>query len=149
KRRKVMNLFRPARIMAIGTTILIGTALVAGRTSSQTPGDRPNLPGHVDQADIDNGRLRLDDLFRTGRVLFTTKFNKLDGFGRPAATGNPTPTKRARDSAPFMIRTSGPDSNSCAGCHNDPEPGGGGDFVANVFVLAQLRDPVTDSVSAE
>src|SRR6202020_3532126 len=29
---------------------------------------------------------------------------------------------------------SGPDSNSCAGCHNDPITGGSGDFVANVFV---------------
>jgi len=45
------------------------------------------------------------------------------------------------------LRTSSPDSDSCAGCHNDPEPGGAGDFVANVFVLAQVLDPVTLSVS--
>ncbi len=45
------------------------------------------------------------------------------------------------------LRTSAPDSDACAGCHNDPEAGGGGDFVANVFVLAQTLDPVTLSVS--
>src|SRR5262249_53381661 len=45
--------------------------------------------------------------------------------------------------------TSGTDSNSCADCHNTPTVGGSGGFVANVFVLAQTLDPVTDSVSAE
>src|SRR5262249_53363881 len=52
-------------------------------------------------------------------------------------------------SAPFMIRTSAPETNSCAGCHNKPEAGGAGDFVTNVFVLAQVRDPVTTSVGPE
>src|SRR6185295_6331747 len=50
---------------------------------------------------------------------------------------------------PGFIRTSGTDSTSCADCHNQPTVGGAGGFVANVFVLAQLLDPVTDSVSAE
>src|SRR5262249_58838223 len=43
---------------------------------------------------------------------------------------------------PAFIRTSGPEANSCLGCHSDPRSGGAGDFVANVFVLAQERDPV-------
>src|SRR5262249_6852904 len=37
----------------------------------------------------------------------------------------------------------------CAGCHAQPRSGGAGDFVANVFVLAQALDPVTFSVSPE
>jgi cytochrome c peroxidase len=41
-------------------------------------------------------------------------------------------------------RSSGPDSNSCSGCHNLPRIGGGGDNVANVFVLAQLNDFTED-----
>jgi hypothetical protein len=45
------------------------------------------------------------------------------------------------------LRTSAPDSDACAGCHNQPESGGGGDFVANVFVLSQTLDPVSFSVS--
>jgi hypothetical protein len=50
---------------------------------------------------------------------------------------------------PAFVRTSGPDSSACAGCHSQPRAGGGGDFVANVFVLAQARDPVTLSVGPE
>jgi hypothetical protein len=43
------------------------------------------------------------------------------------------------------LRLSAPDANSCAGCHNLPFgiPGGGGDIVANVFVLGQRFDFVT------
>ncbi|MCB0109816.1 MAG: hypothetical protein KDE53_28030, partial [Caldilineaceae bacterium] len=42
-------------------------------------------------------------------------------------------------------RISGPDSNACSGCHNLPYgiPGGGGDIVANVFVLGQRFDFAT------
>jgi cytochrome c peroxidase len=42
-------------------------------------------------------------------------------------------------------RLSGPDANSCYGCHNQPYgiAGGGGDFVTNVFVLGQRFDFVT------
>ena len=37
-------------------------------------------------------------------------------------------------------RISSPDANSCLGCHNLPAIGGGGDNVANVFVMGQ-RNP--------
>ena len=37
-------------------------------------------------------------------------------------------------------RVSGPDSNSCSGCHNEPVVGGGGDRVSSVFVLGQRFD---------
>nr|HRC85991.1 di-heme oxidoredictase family protein [Thermoanaerobaculia bacterium] len=40
-------------------------------------------------------------------------------------------------------RISAPDANSCAGCHNQPFPGGAGDIVANVFVLGQRFDFAT------
>src|SRR5262249_35932102 len=40
-------------------------------------------------------------------------------------------------------RVSGPDSGSCAACHNRPRVGGGGDVVDNVFVMAQRLDFVT------
>lgn len=112
-------------------------------------GDTPMLPGHVDQSEIDAGKLRFRELYEAGRFLFTVEANVLDGFGRPAATGNGTPTKRSRNSAPFMTRAAGPETNSCWGCHNKPDAGGAGDFVANVFVLAQMTDPPTESVGAE
>ncbi|MEQ1893026.1 MAG: di-heme oxidoredictase family protein, partial [Planctomycetota bacterium] len=77
-----------------------------------------------------------DALFAFGKVLFGAMFNTLDGAGRPATTG----TGAARDprSAPENFnRISAPDANSCSGCHNVPRQGGGGDNVANVFVLGQ------------
>jgi hypothetical protein len=40
-------------------------------------------------------------------------------------------------------RVSGPEANSCAGCHNAPFAGGGGDRVTEVFVLAQRFDHLT------
>jgi hypothetical protein len=49
---------------------------------------------------------------------------------------------------PAFIRTSAPDANACVACHAEPSSGGSGDFVANVFVLAQARDPVVDSLSS-
>jgi hypothetical protein len=88
-------------------------------------------------------------LLDVGQEIFEARWNFLDGQGRPAATGAGAPTKRnPLNNVPF-IRTSAPDSTSCADCHHQPEIGGASGFVANVFVLAQNLDPVTDSVSAE
>jgi hypothetical protein len=115
---------------------------------TQSIGDKPTLPGHLHQGDITSGRLSFDRIFAAGQLLFEAGFNQLDGQGRPAATGNGVPSKRTPDQ-PAMIRTSAPDANSCLGCHAQPRSGGGGDFVANVFVLAQVLDPVTFSVSSE
>src|SRR5215471_11807083 len=86
---------------------------------------------------------------RSERLSSLPWWNKLDGQGRPGATGAGTPTHRDPSQDPGFIRTSGTDSDSCADCHNTPTVGGAGGFVANVFVLAQTLDPVTDSVSAE
>ena len=69
-----------------------------------------------------------------GRELFKAKFTTVDGAGRPKATQAIIPTKRKNGVNPPFSRTSGPDSNSCFGCHNDPVVGGSADDVANVFV---------------
>ncbi len=107
-------------------------------------GERPAVDRHLDQAEIDSGRIGLRPLIRQGRLLFDAVFNALDGQGRPASTGAGAPRAPGQ---PAFIRTSAPDSNSCSGCHAQPRSGGAGDFVANVFVLAQVRDPVTMSVA--
>lgn len=110
-------------------------------------GDGPVVSAHLEEADIAAGRMTFDDLLAHGEILFTAKFNRFDGQGRPAATG--TGALRDPDGQPLFLRTSGPDANSCAGCHNDPFLGGAGDNVANVFVLAQALDPVTESISPD
>jgi cytochrome c peroxidase len=108
-------------------------------------GERPAIEHHVDQVDIDNGTMQFEEMFELGQLLFDARFNRLDGQGRPGTTGGMDPRE---PNQPDFIRTSGPDSNSCAGCHAQPRSGGAGDFVANVFVLAQNLDPVTTSIDS-
>ncbi|MEE8448031.1 MAG: di-heme oxidoredictase family protein [Thermodesulfobacteriota bacterium] len=109
-------------------------------------GERPAVETHLDQAAIDTGKVGLAELIAHGQLLFNARFNRLDGQGRPASTGTGEP--RVPDE-PAFIRTSAPESNSCAGCHAQPRAGGAGDFVTNVFVLAQALDPCTSSVAPE
>ncbi|CAM2008848.1 di-heme oxidoredictase family protein [Acanthopleuribacter pedis] len=122
-----------------------GALLMTGWSMAQI-GDGPIIREHMDQAQIENGSLDFWQIFDHGELLFAAKFNTYDGQGRPGTTG--TGAAREPGSAPAFIRTSAPESNSCAGCHNDPVRGGAGDIVANVFVLAQAADPVQDSVMA-
>lgn len=112
-------------------------------------GEQAALPGHVSQDALLHGRMPFAEVVTAGERLFSAQFNKLDGQGRPATTGHSSHTKRIPGRAPEFIRTGGPDANSCAGCHNQPRVGGAGEFVSNVFVLAQLEDGLTDSVAAE
>src|SRR5262245_66531142 len=112
--------------------------------SAQDPpliiGERPALEGHVSQIDIESGKIKFGDLLEIGEEIFAARWTALDGQGRPAATGAGAPTKRNPLNYIPFIRTSGPDSTSCADCHNQPTIGGAGGFVANVFVLAQVLD---------
>jgi hypothetical protein len=118
----------------------------AHETHECPPGfpDTPTFSEHIEQDDIVDGILSFKEITDAGELLFTTQFNTCDGQGRPATTG--TGEKRKPDE-PEFIRTSAPDANSCHGCHAQPSAGGSGDFVVNVFVLAQALDPVTFSVS--
>lgn len=77
---------------------------------------------------------QLAKLTEIGGKLFTAKFNRLDGAGRPGATQAIIPTQQRQTPRNAFSRTSGPDSNACSSCHNDPVAGGAGDFVTNVFV---------------
>jgi hypothetical protein len=120
---------------------------VSAQSTSSQIGERPAIEQHVNQADIQSSAISFNDLIKKGESIFAARVNKLDGQGRPAATGNGAPTKRDPSHNPGFIRTSGTDATSCADCHNQPTIGGAGGFVANVFVLAQVLDPVTESVS--
>ncbi|MGD2064227.1 MAG: di-heme oxidoredictase family protein, partial [Nitrospirota bacterium] len=92
--------------------------------------------------------VRLPTLIAHGRDLFAALWTVEEGGGRPMTKGTGTPL--ADGSEPLVFprnfnRISAPDSNGCAGCHNAPygTPGGGGDIVGNVFVLAQRFDCAT------
>ncbi len=91
----------------------------------------------------------LQSLLDHGKHLFTSKFTVLDGAGRPKATQAIVPTKRKRGENPPFQRTSGPDSGACSSCHNEPIPGGAGDFVSNVFVSEGFESANFDTIDAQ
>jgi hypothetical protein len=131
-------------------------AAVVKECPPELAADAPTVPLSMEQADINSGALSFSEISDHGELLFVTKFNTCDGRGRPETTGGgakrfvPTHDENGEplDAGQIAkLRTSAPDSDACGGCHAQPEPGGGGDFVANVFVLAQTLDPVTLSVS--
>jgi di-heme oxidoreductase (putative peroxidase) len=89
--------------------------------------------------------LPLQQLLLQGKLLFNANWTIQEGAGRPLTKG--TGQVLSDPNHPLVFprnfnRISGPDSNSCAGCHNAPYgiSGGNGDIVANVFVLGQRMD---------
>lgn len=90
--------------------------------------------------------LSIEQLTAHGERLFNAVWTGQEGGGRPLSKGTGAPL--ADESTPLTFprnfnRISAPDANSCAGCHNTPRTGGGGDIVANVFVLGQRFDFAT------
>ena len=123
------------------SSFAIVLALVAPPSPAESPriGERPVIERHLDQQKIEAGLVSLAEILKHGQQLFDARFNKLDGAGRPATTGHGLPRGTSQ---PLFTRLSGPDANSCFACHSLPRSGGAGEFTANVFVLAQERDPV-------
>jgi hypothetical protein len=103
-------------------------------------------------ADGDEQLVPLDVLIRHGKRLFDANWTVQDGAGRRLLKGTGAPLSDPDSPLDFpfnMNRISGPDANSCAGCHNMPRSGGGGDFVTNVAVLGQRFDFATFDHSDE
>ncbi len=123
-------------------------SLVVGAAFAASWDERVFPPGsHLDFDQIAAaGPSALPALIERGRELFKAKFTTVDGAGRPKATQAIIPTKRKNGVNPPFSRTSGPDSNSCFGCHNDPVVGGSADDVANVFVSEGFESAQFDSI---
>jgi len=88
-------------------------------------------------------QMPVPDLIAFGSQLFQARWTTQEGQGRPHTKGTGSPLSDPLSPLTFprnFDRLSGPDSNSCSGCHNTPFPGGGGDRVSEVFVLAQRFD---------
>jgi len=92
--------------------------------------------------------LPLPALLDQGRRLLMAVWTSQEGGGRPLTKG--VGRSLADPDTPLLFprnfnRVSAPDANSCFGCHAQPYGivGGGGDIVANVFVLGQRFDFAT------
>ncbi len=101
------------------------------------------VPRHL--ANDQEFSLPLEHLLAHGKLLFNANWTSQEGAGRPKTKGTGKPLSDPTDplvGARSFNRISGPDANSCAGCHNAPygHSGGGGDFVTNVFLLGQRFD---------
>jgi hypothetical protein len=131
------------------TLALLIALLAPASTRSQEPvanWDPPAIdvfPDHTRGA-LDRGAAA--EMVEAGRRLFSTRFNLTDGAVRPLSTGDSKPTLRPASPRQALQRLSGPDANSCAGCHNQPKVGGSGDFAVNVFVGAHFADPVATTI---
>ena len=134
---------------AHGALVAVAAAAVCGlvaRAQSSSIGREVAIAQHI--GDGQEFSVPLADLLAHGRRLFEANWTTQEGAGRPLTKGTGRPL--ADPSQPLVgrrgfNRVSAPDANSCAGCHNAPFgiSGGGGDIVANVFVLGQRFDFVT------
>lgn len=129
--------------------VLASLLFVCVLSGAQALWDPPGIKVRPDYESVAQNPGLVSGMIRDGELLFRTRFNRLDGAGRPAATGDSKPTPRVLREAERLTRASGPDALSCEGCHNQPIVGGAGDFVANVFVGAHFLDPPTLSLSTE
>jgi di-heme oxidoreductase (putative peroxidase) len=115
-----------------------------GQDRDSAIGREVAIPRHLQ--DGEEFELSIPKLIQFGEKLFTAKFTIQEGAGRPQTKGNGNPLSDPTSPLVFprnFDRLSSPDANSCVGCHNAPIPGGGGDRVTEVFVLAQRFDRLT------
>ncbi len=99
-------------------------------------------------SDGDEQTMSLKNLLDHGQQIFAANWTGQEGGGRPLTKGTGGPLSDMGSPLLFprnFNRVSAPDANSCAGCHNAPfgVAGGGGDIVANVFVLGHRFDFAT------
>jgi hypothetical protein len=133
-----------ARLIVL--VVLVWCVGIVTVTSQSSIGREVAIPRHLD--DGEEFKTPLHELLAYGERLFTAVWTIEEGGGRPLTKGTGNPLTDPASPLVFprnFNRISAPDSNSCAGCHNLPFgiPGGGGDIVANVFVLGQRFDFAT------
>ena len=129
-------------LAAVSPFVIVIAAL--GQSASSQVGREVAIPVHLQ--DGEEFTTPIAQLIQFGAKLFNAKFTVQEGAGRPLTKGTGAPL--SDPSTPLVFprnfdRISSPDANSCAGCHNAPIPGAGGDRVTEVFVLAQRFDHLT------
>jgi hypothetical protein len=141
--RKVLVVALVVGVCIAGLVAPAGAAELE-RSEDWQPGLEVAVQRHLE--DGEEHTVPLKELLRHGRTLFDAVWTPQEGGGRPLTDGTGNPL--VDPSSPLVFprnvnRVSAPDANSCFGCHNGPRSGGGGDMVANVFVLGQRFDHIT------
>jgi hypothetical protein len=143
----------PLRRSCVIIAFLVVTSCAVLYAQSPSPGASQasigrevSIPTHLQEGE--EFSIPLDALLAHGKRLFEANWTDQEGGGRPLSKGTGRPLadlSQPLTGSRAFNRISGPDANSCAGCHNAPFriSGGGGDIVTNVFVLGQRFDFVT------
>src|SRR5262249_2244988 len=106
-------------------SVLIGFGFVTLSVSVFTQGSRigreVSVERHLQEGEEYNSSI--EALLEHGHRLFTAIWTSQEGGGRPLTKGTGAPL--SDPSSPLVFprnfnRISGPDSNSCGGCHNSP-----------------------------
>ncbi len=115
---------RKTTLVRLGLASVLALAswmVVAPVASAQPPGEGPALGDRLTQEEVESGDLSLTELRREGRRVFSTPFNKLDGYGDgPMNKNDPTsPGGRPslQDNGTFL-RVNGLDGQTCLECHS-------------------------------
>jgi hypothetical protein len=139
-----MNATRVRRCIA---ALVCCWAMTAGVPDGRSQiGKEVAIPRHLQ--DGEEYEVTIPQLIAFGEKLFTAKWTIQEGEGRPNVKGTAAGPPLTDRTEPLVFprnfnRISGPDSNSCSGCHNEPFVGGGGDRATEVFVLGQRFDFAT------
>lgn len=146
KRFRTRPWLLPVSILALCSLAWGAVGLIDASRLQSGIGNELGLAEHLQ--DDEEFKISLPALLEHGRRVFSANWTTEEGGGRPRTKGNgrglSDPTLSLTGARGFN-RISGPDANSCMGCHNQPYgvAGGSGDFVTNVFVLGQRFDAVT------
>jgi len=137
------NLLRKTPVAVVLCAAVLTITFVAWAQDQSLIGKEIAIPRHLQ--DGEEYELPILKLIQFGESLFTAKWTVQEGQGRPHVKGTANGPQLSDPSEPLVFprnfnRISGPDSNSCAGCHNEPFVGGGGDRATEVFVLGQRFD---------
>jgi Di-haem oxidoreductase, putative peroxidase len=129
---------------SVAVLLFVVVSAAWGQAYNPQVGREVAIPVHLQ--DGEEFTVSIPQLIQYGAQLFSAKFTIQEGAGRPKSKGTGSPI--SDPSSPLVFprnfdRLSSPDANSCAGCHNAPIPGAGGDRVTEVFVLAQRFDHLT------
>lgn len=135
---------RFTRVAFAATFALASPAIPA--TNAADIGREVAIARHLQ--DGEEYQVSLQQLLKHGNDLFKAVWTDQEGGGRPFTKGTGGSLSDLTQPLHFprnFNRVSAPEANSCFGCHAQPFgiPGGGGDIVANVFVLGQRFDFAT------
>ncbi len=153
--KTVSMIMKTTALAAAISSVVVATSFSfqaqATDDSSVAPWNAQAIPRHIDQEQL-NGvltRSEMEALISSGEHLFTARFRKEDGVGRPMSTQAIIPTKKKRPARHEFSRTAGLDANACVSCHNQPLTGGAGDFSVNVFVSEGFQNTDFDNTDPQ